>query len=377
MTSAGNHADSVSTLGRLQSNSPIRRVTARDRDHKRRSLLDASSITPQLIMNKHSLRFLWLAFALVLQPTEGSSAQYAPLKTLFEVEVVDTSFSYGPSNRSVPLRIYLPKTDAPNPVLLFSHGLGGSREASPFLGKHWSGRGYCVVFMQHAGSDRDVMKNAGRFQRLSALKNAISGESANDRKNDVRATIDELEKLTLTRGQFYGKLDLDRLGMSGHSFGAITTQAVSGQEHRLKRQTHKDSRIKAAIAMSPSMPPLGGASSAFASIKIPWLLMTGTDDNSPVNRRVDAKSRREVFKALPSDGHSFELVLNEGTHFIFGGRSDRLPASKKSKLQQETIKAISTAFWDAYLMEAPAALAWLNGGEVRTILDDRDTWSKK
>jgi len=105
--------------------------------------------------------------------------------------------------------------------------------------------------------------------------------------------------------------------------------------------------------------------------------MTGTDDNSPVNRRVDAKSRREVFKALPSDGHSFELVLNEGTHFKFGGRSDRLPASKKSKQQQETVKAISTAFWDAYLTEAPAALAWLNGDEVTTVLDDRDTWSKK
>ena len=109
--------------------------------------------------------------------------------------------------------------------------------------------------MQHAGSDRDVIKNAN------------SGENANDRKNDVRATIDELEKLTLTRGQFDGKLDLDRLGMSGHSFGAITTQAVSGQEHRLKEQTHKDSRIKAAITMSPSITPLAGASSAFASVK--------------------------------------------------------------------------------------------------------------
>ena len=143
------------------------------------------------------------------------------------------------------------------------------------------------------------------------LKNAINSESFKDRINDVRATIDQLEKLSLTRGQFCGRLDLDRLGMCGHSYGAITTQAVSGQSYGLQGQAYTDSRIKAAIALSPSMPSLGGTSKTFAMVKIPWLLMTGTDDNSPVNRRVDAKSRREVFKSLPSSGHCFEMVLNK------------------------------------------------------------------
>jgi len=328
-------------------------------------------------MNKNSLQFLCIVSALVLQQADKSVAQYAPLKTTFEAEVVDKSFTYGPTNRSVPLRIYLPKTGAPNPVVLFSHGLGGSREASPFLGQHWSERGYCVVFMQHAGSDRDVMKNAAGLQRLSALRNAINSESVKDRNNDVRATIDKLEELALRRGQFCGRLDLDRVGMSGHSFGAITTQAVSGQSYGLQGQTYTDSRIKAAIALSPSMPSLGGTSKAFASVKIPWLLMTGTDDNSPVNRRVDAKSRREVFKSLPTAGHSFELVLNEGTHFIFGGRSDKRLTAQKPKQQQESIKAISTAFWDAYLRKDPAALSWLKGDEAKAVLDNRDTWSTK
>ena len=328
-------------------------------------------------MSKNPLQLFCLFSALLLQQATGSLANYAPLKTAYEIEVVDTSFAYGPTNRSVPLRIYLPKTGAPSPVVLFSHGLGGSREASPFLGEHWSKRGYCVVFMQHAGSDRDVIKNAARFQRLRALKTAISSENVKNRNNDVRATIDKLEKLNLTRGQFCGRLDLDRIGMSGHSFGAITTQAVSGQSYGLEGQSYTDSRIKAAIAMSPSMPRLGGTAKTFAMVKIPWLLMTGTDDKSPVNRRVDAKSRREVFKALPRTGRSFELVLNEGTHFIFGGRSDRLSASKNSKQQQESIKAVSTAFWDAYLMEAPEALSWLKGDEIKTVLDDRDIWSTK
>ena len=328
-------------------------------------------------MNKKSLHILCLVSALVIQQADKSAAQYTPLKTEFEVEIVDKSFAYGPTDRVVPLRIYLPETGTLNPVILFSHGLGGSRQASPFLGKQWSERGYCVVFMQHAGSDIDVMKNAARFQRLKSLKNAINSESFKDRINDVRATIDQLEKLSLTRGQFCGRLDLDRLGMCGHSYGAITTQAVSGQSYGLQGQAYTDSRIKAAIALSPSMPSLGGTSKTFAMVKIPWLLMTGTDDNSPVNRRVDAKSRREVFKSLPSSGHSFEMVLNKGTHFIFGGRSDRLPATQESKQQQNSIKAISTAFWDAYLMKSPAALSWLKSDKSKTVLDDQDTWSTK
>ena len=70
----------------------------------------------------------WLIFALGIQQTDDSLAQYAPLKTSFKVEVIDTSFVYGPTERSVPLRIYLPETDSPVPVILFSHGLGGTRK---------------------------------------------------------------------------------------------------------------------------------------------------------------------------------------------------------------------------------------------------------
>jgi hypothetical protein len=47
-----------------------------------------------------------------------------------------------------------------------------------------------------------------------------------------------------------GRLDMKRIGMSGHSFGAVTTQAVSGQ--RFVRGTDlSDSRIKAAVLIDP------------------------------------------------------------------------------------------------------------------------------
>ena len=49
--------------------------------------------------------------------------------------------------RALPIRVYLPAVSKAVPVVLFSHGLGGSRENHPYLGKHWSARGYAVVFV--------------------------------------------------------------------------------------------------------------------------------------------------------------------------------------------------------------------------------------
>jgi len=47
-------------------------------------------------------------------------------------------------------------------------------------------------------------------------------------------------------------LDLNRIGMSGHSFGAVTTQNVSGQRTPFGPALFTDQRIKAALAMSPN-----------------------------------------------------------------------------------------------------------------------------
>ena len=40
--------------------------------------------------------------------------------------------------REIPIQVYLPKSKSPAPVVLFSHGLGGSRTGSAYLGNHWA-----------------------------------------------------------------------------------------------------------------------------------------------------------------------------------------------------------------------------------------------
>ncbi len=58
--------------------------------------------------------------------------------------------------RAVPIKVYHGQIDSPQPVILFSHGLGGSRENNKFLGHPWAAAGFVAVFIQHTGSDDEV-----------------------------------------------------------------------------------------------------------------------------------------------------------------------------------------------------------------------------
>jgi predicted dienelactone hydrolase len=162
--------------------------------------------------------------------------------------------------------------------------------------------------------------------------------------------------------------------MTGHSFGAVTTQAVSGQSY-LGRQTFTDPRIKAALPMSPSSNKLTTPDKLFGNVSIPWLLMTGTNDTSLIND-TDVESRLAVYPALP-EGSKYELVLDKGEHSAFSERA--LPGDRveRNPNHHRAILAISTAFWDAYLKEDPSARKWIDSDDVRNVLEPADRWQKK
>lgn len=72
------------------------------------------------------------------------------------VIVIDLDVKDTQRKREIPVRVYLPAVVKGAPVVLFSHGLGGSCKINAFMGNHWVGRGYVAVFMQHPGSDTSV-----------------------------------------------------------------------------------------------------------------------------------------------------------------------------------------------------------------------------
>jgi predicted dienelactone hydrolase len=312
----------------------------------------------------------------IQEESRSSSTAYDPLK-VDEAEIEQLTLSVNDKDRSreIPIRVYLPKETSAVPVILVSHGLGGSRDNGPYLGKHWARRGYVVVFMQHPGSDESVWKEARVRERMEAMRKAASGENFMLRVKDVPAVIDQLEKWNEEDGHaLKGRLDPGHIGMTGHSFGAMTTQAVSGQSF-LGREAFTDPRIKCALPMSPSATRLTKPERSFGSVAIPWLLMTGTNDSSPIND-TDAESRLAVYPALPA-GSKYELVLDKAKHSAFTDRALPGERGQRNPNHHRAILAISTAFWDAYLKDDSAARAWLDGDEVRQILEPDDRWQKK
>jgi predicted dienelactone hydrolase len=279
-------------------------------------------------------------------------------------ETLDFTVKDQTRQREIPIRVYLPSEKTPAPVVLFSHGLGGSRAGYAYLGRHWALRGYVAVFLEHRGSDASARRAPGVQNFLLRMK-------------DVPAVLDQLERWNKSPGHaLAGMLDLSRIGMSGHSLGASTTEAMSGQVFSHGRFSYTDPRIKAAIALSPSGPGRGSdPKEVFGRVKIPWMLMTGTRDFTGIGNG-DLKSRLAVFTALPPGG-KYELVLDGAEHSVFTDLTSSRETGKRKLDYHQVTLALSTAFWDAWLRGDMAARTWLDGDGPNSVLEKNDRWQKK
>jgi predicted dienelactone hydrolase len=320
---------------------------------------------------------LVIAASVLIARSDAAEAAYDPLLVdKYQPTQQDLTVKDQKRTREIPIRVYLPREKTPAPVVLFSHGLGGSREGSVYLGNHWAARGYVAVFLQHPGSDDSVWKDKPPAQRLAAMRAAADLENFMLRVEDVRAVLDQLEQWNKASGNpLSGRLDLKRIGMSGHSFGAVTTQATSGQRF-VRGAGFTDSRIKAAVIMSPSGPRRGGdPAQAFGGVKIPWMLLTGTRDTAPIGDAT-IESRLSVFPGLPVGG-KYELVLYNAEHSAFTDRALPGDSQPRNPNHHRSILALTTAFWDAWLRDDPNARKWLDGDGPRKILDKEDRWQRK
>lgn len=290
--------------------------------------------------------------------------------------VYDTTVVDAARRRAIPLRIAHRAVGEAMPVILFSHGLGGNRLGASYLERRWRARGYVTIFMQHLGSDDAVWRDVAPGQRLAALRAAATGANLIARMRDIVAVLDALATWNTARddNRLQGRLQLDRIGMAGHSFGAFATQVAAGQRVPPGLPgTWPDPRIKAALLLSPRGPGFGGSAEAFTKVPIPWMVMTGTHDVSVI---AGASDRLAVFPALPP-GRKYELVLHHGEHSAFVDEAlpgDHLPRNPN---HHRAIQALSTAFWDSTLQGNAEAAAWLDAAGPQSVLEPQDRWQRK
>jgi dienelactone hydrolase len=267
--------------------------------------------------------------------------------------------------RPIPWLLRLPQTPGPWPLVVYSHGLGGSRDGGALWGQAWAPAGLAVLHLQHAGSDTDTLRRG-----LAALRSAASAEQLRQRVLDMQFALDEVLRLAAAGTAPWNALRADAIGVAGHSFGAHTTQALAGQRFPGGLVVN-EARPRAFIAFSPSPPAAGRGSvqQAFGGITRPFMAVTGSRDDDPLGGALTGALRAGVYDGLPP-GQRALLWLDGADHATCGGgRPQGLPARslqcrprislEREAAHQALVARVSTAWWRAQLLDDATARAAL------------------
>ncbi|HEV8146965.1 MAG TPA: dienelactone hydrolase family protein [Bryobacteraceae bacterium] len=188
-----------------------------------------------------------------------------------------------------------PVRDGKWPVIVFSHGSGGTRVGYVFLTEFLASHGYIVIAADHIGNSRYTIVN----NRVVTAGGSRGQASAADRPKDVSFLIDAFTKMVQgSDGRFAGRADLERIGAAGMSFGGSTTINV----------IERDKRVKAAVMLAP-----GGPTGDRANFTTPVCMMIGTED-STIREAGNARNRA-YYEA--SKGPHYLVEIKDGGHYTF------------------------------------------------------------
>lgn len=284
-----------------------------------------------------------LALALILA-TAMPAAVMAQTEQICDGVLVDAARD----NRRLPVRVRLPAGAGPHPVILFSHGLGGSVAAGTLWATAWAKAGFAVIHVQHPGSDASLL--AGAARPLLALRAGMTPAQYVARVFDMKFVIGSVGGAQAVGACPLARLDASRIGIAGHSFGAQTVQAVAGQQFATPDGLASlgDARVRAAIAFSPAPAAAQPDDVAFGRISMPFLSITGTADEVPMLTKVKAADRTRPFRAMPA-GEKYLLVADGADHMVFSGGEMRRSPTPADARTQALVIAVTTWFWQRTL----------------------------
>ncbi|MEZ5571246.1 MAG: hypothetical protein R3E64_04405 [Halioglobus sp.] len=156
--------------------------------------------------------------------------------------------------------IWYPQSKArgPFPLIVYSHGFTSSFREGAYLAEHLASLGYVVVAVNYP---------------LTHLR-APGGPNVKDVVNqpgDVSFIIDTLLQQSTTPGhKLEGKIDAQRIGVTGISLGGMTTELVTFHP------TLRDKRIAAALSIAG--PTSMFTKDFFANASVPFLMLAGDVD---------------------------------------------------------------------------------------------------
>jgi hypothetical protein len=338
----------------------------------------------------------------------GPDCLYAAAATYgfapFERSVVYTDQAGLP--RVVKLLIRQPLGAAlPMPVVIWSHGgTDGKKDPANSMAE-WSTlsarAGYFSIAIAHAPRD-----DASR----SALCTAIGMDAATcklfshlnwDRPHDIRAVLDELERMAA--GELRGQVDIHKIAVGGHSAGSGGAQTIAGAQRRFGNFVHPPGRLSdprpiAFLAFSPQQPGNSGffdtkfqqPAHSWADVQRPMLTATGDGDDGCEHADLPGAcigdtpfGRRLGFQRMPASGNKYHLYVHDADafHMLFELNAKECPrknvdATKCAQIVR-WLSSTAIAFLDGHLRQLPAAAQWLQSNRIEQASGGVAEWQRK
>jgi len=206
---------------------------------------------------------------------------------------VDTGTLSAQAARDAPVRV----SGAPFPLIVFSHGAFAVRFQNVFFTATLASHGYVVVSPDHQNNTIwDMMRDGYNVDRLLM--------SAWHRPLDAVFLVDEAKDWTAdSDNDFFEAINVDEIGISGHSFGGFTALAVACLIPE----------VAAIVPMAPAAEVMvfGGGCEPH-EVFVPKVMMGGLMDNTLNGFEISVK---EPFDVMPPP--KWLLTVKRGGHYSF------------------------------------------------------------
>lgn len=299
----------------------------------------------------------------------------------YAVEVVEELVLHDQKrSKDLSLKISYPKTGASFPVIIFSHGAGGSGTNYFPLTRFWATHGYVVIQPTHDDSIK-LRRERGEATYGTLREILTDSKGWAERARDITLVIDSLGEIERRAPQLKGKWDAKRIGVGGHSLGAYTSQLIAGATiyPQGQAQQFRDERPLAFLLLSPQGKDQQGLTArSWEKMTRPMMTMTGSLDRGAQGQAPEW--RKDPFTYSPA-GDKYFVFIEGASHLSFTGRTASDGAGGGLLLQRarrggaqaadekvifDYVKMASLAFWDAYLKSDAKAKAYLKSNALES-----------